>query len=120
MIHATLIANLGLTVTGQSTLTTATTGNSPVRIDTYDIALTLRAPHRRPTPSRNSVSRRPTSPTTASKFCSAGGVLGQCLLVYDGQLGLFTLTYCRPGLKEDAGAVIHELWTRNSRRRSWM
>lgn len=93
MIHSDLIAALGLTPTGRSRLTTATTGTSPVWTDTYDISLSFRAPQRRPTTITE-------LRVAATDFTNHGfqvllgrDILAQCLLVYDGRLGCFMLSY---------------------------
>lgn len=88
-----VLTAFGLTPTGTALVNTPTTGNAPVTVDQYDVALLIPVPNGAPLIQQ-------TLPVTASDLFTSQGfhaligrdILSQCVFVYNGS-GFFTLAY---------------------------
>lgn len=92
-VDPSVLTSLGLTPTGQVPVNSATSGQTPVMCDQYDVGLII------PGPTGPFIA--PTIPVTAHELLVAQGfhaligrdVLARCVFVYNGTMGLFTLAY---------------------------
>lgn len=94
-IEPSILADLGLTPTGTIEIVTPSTGDGTHTCGTYDVDLTIQGRAEEP-PLRLSNMRV----STAELFARQGihaligrDVLSGCLLVYNGELGYFTLAF---------------------------
>ena len=91
-----ILQSLGLTPTGQASVNTPSTGNTPHVADLYDVSVFV--PGSNPTQLPLIV---PNIPVLCSELLQSQGfhaligrdVLAQCLLSYNGTEGVFTLAY---------------------------
>lgn len=85
---------LGIQPTGVIAVNTPTTGMTPAICNQYDVSIVIPAPNSAPF-------QVPTTAVTEHEFFAAQGfhaligrdILSRCVLIYNGQLGLFTLGY---------------------------
>ena len=93
-IDPMVLTALGLQPTGQIAVHTPTTGATPATCNQYDVGIMIPAPNGLPF-------QVPTTAVTEHEFFTAQGfhaligrdILSRCVLIYNGQLGLFTLAY---------------------------
>ena len=93
-VDPSVITPLGLTPTGGSSVNSATTGATPANCDQYDVCLVISSTIS--SPLIRGVMPVGTLPLLASVGLHAligRDVLGECLLVYDGRGGSFSLAY---------------------------
>lgn len=91
-----VLTSLNLTPTGSATVNTPSTGNRPVNADQYDISLIVPAAAANQTPLVVS-----TLPVICAELLASQGfhaligrdILANCVFLYNGSLGLFTLAY---------------------------
>jgi Aspartyl protease len=94
-VDPTVIATLGLSVTGMTQMITPSTGATPHNAPQYDASLAIPAAANQPP------LIFPTVAIVASELLQAQGfhaligrnILSQCLFLYNGAMGLFTLAY---------------------------
>jgi hypothetical protein len=92
-IDPSVLATLGLTPTGTTTVNTPTTGANPQVVEQYDVGLLIPVPNGLPLFNQ-------TLPVIAAELLAAQGfhaligrdILSQCVFVYNGS-GFFTLAY---------------------------
>lgn len=94
-VDPAVLTALGLTPTGSTMMNTPSTGAQAVPVDTYDISLVVYAaqPH--------SPLIHHTIPVVCSELLASQGfhaligrdILKSCLLMYDGQSGIFSLAF---------------------------
>lgn len=94
-VDPTVLSHLGLSPTGTTPMVTPSTGGQPIQATQYDVSLMIpSAPNQTPL-------FHHTIPVVESQLVAMQGfhvllgrdVLGECLLVYDGRMGLFTLAF---------------------------
>lgn len=93
-IDPSVSAELGLKVTGKDAMNTASTGNEPYEANRYDASLIVRNPGDYDLVKPNiPVSEMPLFGTLGVHALIGRDVLEDCLLIYDGKNGFFTLAY---------------------------
>jgi hypothetical protein len=93
-VDPSVLAALNLTPTGQAFLNTASSGQTPHSADVYDIAFAIPTGDRVPLFLRN-------VPVVATELLDAQGfhalvgrdILEHCVLIYNGDIGFFTLAF---------------------------
>jgi len=95
-VDPSVLTALGLTPTGTTTVVTPTTGLSSVTVNQYDVGLVIPSAQ-----ASHSSFIRPTVAVSEHELVRRHGfhvlmgrdILADCLFIYDGQSGLFTLVF---------------------------
>ncbi len=94
-VCSSVMANLGMSPTGQINVLTPSTGGTPVQMDTYDVNLYFGFPGR-----NIPVHTVPTVPIVCTDFQAQGiqGLIGRdilqkSVLIYNGEVGISTLSF---------------------------
>ncbi len=92
-IDPQVLMALGLQATGKTTMTTPSTGTTPVEADTYDVSIIIPAGTQQPL-------MRPVMSVVSSALIHQGfhallgrDVLAECIFTYNGSAEIFTFAY---------------------------